>query len=550
MGYTSLLRFGLHVHIEMTRDANRHICRLCTLIRNKEEGYLLETNSNNQSGTLFIMPSRQIHERYEEGVILSPRHGTKESNKVEYESWVKSCIQQATAWARSHAIQAANTSISRGEFEEASETYHDVIDHFPPPPDGPLLHWNYYRCIAHMQGLEEAQEGLMLWLEEALPIAGINVNSAVLDPAKELLGIDIARQAAEMWLISSSPHDPAHKMAKRWLDRQGQDGVGGLRWTFENNNPLQTNNSLLIPLQNGNIMAVGGRELDGKLSSKAGIWNGQNRSWTVISDVPCGIVEHMGIAIDQSTVMILGGQSNHDDYSRRVFLWNYATDTWLEKAPLNHGRKSCGLVLHNGRVVVLGGEDPLSSDTTMEIWDRRKETWTEITSIALCVPEISLMSFGHQIIATGPSLSSSGFGAIIWNTSTQTWVYPEETRGIGFDGMCRLNDCEIVVWSKKSGGIDIGIWSMGTNSIHWNCKDVELSTRNDLSVVAQHEDTHFVLLYANQDLFTQAQLINPTTGNLSELPGLCDQNIPMEHISVCSILRGVFLLSASGWAVL
>ena len=81
--------------------------------------------------------------------------------------------------------------------------------------------------------------------------------------------------------------------------------------------------------------------------------------------------------------------------------------------------------------------------------------------------------------------------------------------------MCRLNDSELVIWSKKAGSTSGLVHGNQVNPL--NCKDVELSTRNDLSVLVQHEDKHFVLLYADQDLFMQAQLINPTTENLSEL---------------------------------
>ena len=62
MAYTSQLHFGPHVHIEMTRDKQRRICRLCTILKEQEEGYLLETDGDIQQGRLFILPSRTVHE--------------------------------------------------------------------------------------------------------------------------------------------------------------------------------------------------------------------------------------------------------------------------------------------------------------------------------------------------------------------------------------------------------------------------------------------------------------------------------------------------------
>jgi hypothetical protein len=309
MAYTSLLRFGSNVHIAMTRDIHRRISRLCTLLDEQEEGYLLETDGEKQVGALYILPSHQLHQSYKEGEVHSPHLRNDEHTKVEYDEWVNGCIQQATAWARSHAIQTANDSISEGRFAQASETYYDVMDHFPPPPDGPLLQWNYYRCVAQMDGIDTAREGLLLWLHEALPIAGINVNSAILEPAKELLGEEVATEAAKSWLEASSPHDPAHKMAKRWLDKQGQDGMFTLSWKFGSENPLKTTEALLIPMQNGDIMAVGGLDSDRRPSARAAIWHHKTQGWTSIADLPCGLTAHMGLSLDKSTVIVVGGRS-------------------------------------------------------------------------------------------------------------------------------------------------------------------------------------------------------------------------------------------------
>ena len=552
MAYTSLLRFGANVHIEMTRDVHRRICRLRTLLDDQEEGYLLETDGEKQNGFLYVLPSRQVHESYEEGKISSPHQKGDEKPKMEYEDWVQGCIQQATAWARSHAIQIANESILEGKYAQASETYHDVMDHFPPPPDGPLLQWNYYRCIAQMEGIDAAREGLLLWLHEALPIAGINVNGVILDPAKELLGEEIALDAAKNWLESSSPHDPAHKMAKRWIDKQAQDGIATLTWRFGSNNPLGTLHPLLIPLQNGDLMIVGGQEKDSSLSSRAAIWHAKNQTWTIISPLLCGLVDHMGISLDKSTVLVCGGRSEtKKEYSSRVFLWDYAGDTWKELSSLGKERKRGSLLLQrNGQLLIMGGEDPLNSDTTIEIWDRRTDQWNTPESIGLCLPDISLESIHENLVVTGASMATSGYGALIWNIKNNKWSQPEELRGTGIDGIIRRHNDEFVVWSKKSGEIDVGIWSAKSKSLSWNCKGIELNVRSDLTNIYQYDEERFVLLYADAELNTQAQLINPTTGSISELPSLLDKKIPIEEISVVSILGGVFLVHPNGWAFL
>ena len=550
MAYTSLLRFGSKVNIEITRDENRRLCRLRTLLDDQEEGYLLETDGEKKQGNLFILPSHQLHESFQDGNVTTA-HQNEESTAIDYEEWVHSCIQQATAWARSYAIQTANASIASGAFAQARETYHDVIDHFPPPPDGPLLHWNYYRCIAQMEGINAAKEGLLMWLDEALPIAGINVNSAILEPAKDLLGEDIAIDVAKKWLKASSPHDPAHKMTKRWLDKQGQDGVLALTWDFGVENPLGTKKPLLIPLLNGDVLAVGGETVENEFSKKASIWHKNTQSWTPISDLPIGLKYHSGIAIDESSVMVVGGSSFEEEYSRKVFLWSYAVDEWKEEEALSIGRKNAELIrMDNGKIIVFGGEDLLCFDTSMEIRDRRTSQWTQIEHSGLYLSDVCLISMDDYIIASGASVITSGFGALYWSARTQKWTYPEEIRGIGIDGIIALSNSSAIVWSKKNGAIDIGVWSLSSKTINWSCKDVEIMARSDLSTLLHYDEEHCILLSTNSDMTVQARSINPMTGTISDLSEVQEQKIMFEEISACVFNGGIFITHPKGWASL
>ena len=550
MAYTSLLRFGSKVNIEITRDENRRLCRLRTLLDNQEEGYLLETDGEREQGSLYILPSHQLHESYKDGSVTTA-HQNEDFSSLDYEDWVHSCIQQATAWARSYAIQTANNSIASGAFAQARETYHDVIDHFPPPPDGPLLQWNYYRCIAQMEGINAAKEGLMMWLDEALPIAGINVNSAILEPAKNLLGEDIAIDVAKKWLKASSPHDPAHKMTKRWLDKQGQEGVLALTWGFGEENPIQTKNPLLIPLLNGDVMVLGGEEAEQLFSKKVAIWHKKTQSWTPIADLPVGLKNHTGIAIDEGSVMVVGGSNEKEEYSRQVFHWSYATDEWREEESLSIGRKNAELIrMDNGKIIVFGGEDLLSFDTSMEIRDRRTSQWTQIEHSGLYLSDVCLISMGDYIIASGSSVITSGFGALYWSARTQKWTYPEELRGVGIDGVISLSNSNAIVWSKKNGAIDVGVWSLTSKTINWQCKDIEIMARSDLSKLLYYDDEHCILLTTNSDMTVQARSINPMTGTIADLPELQEQKIIFEDISACVYNGGVFLTHPNGWASL
>ena len=549
MAYTNQLHFGPHVHIEMTRDKQRRICRLCTILQGQEEGYLLETDGAEQAGRLFILPSRTVHEEYKSGAVFYPRQNEDEQRDMNYESWINSCVQQATAWARSYAIQVANESIGEGEFLPASQTYYDVIDHFPPPPDGPLLHWNYYRCIARMEGIETAREGLLLWLQEALPIAGIDVTTSILEPAKELLGDDIAEEAAKVWLSSSSPHDPAHKMTKRWLERLNSGGGDSLKWLQGTENPLGIRDSLLIPLQNGDIMAVGGIDDDGKPSSKAAIWHYQGKTWTSIASLPYGIQNHSGIAHSKGGVIVVGGRGESERFSNKVFSWSYTDDIWKEVEPLRIGREFCGVEMaENGQVVVMGGEDPLQTNTSIECWDRRTQKWSQEKIMGLYFPEVKLVSFSEGILLTGASISTSGFGALIFQPRSKKWMHFESLRGVGLDGALPMNADEFVVWRKKSTELDVGIWNKRSDTIQWTCKDIEILDRIDLCEVHVYDDERCIITFVNSKGFVQSQMINPKSGNVEDQLNMGDDVILCDGGSQIRSANGIFILHKEGWA--
>jgi len=154
------------------------------------------------------------------------------------------------------------------------------------------------------------------------------------------------------------------------------------------------------------------------------------------------------------------------------------------------------------------------------------------------------------LVVTGASVITSGFGAMYWSPKLEQWTYPEELCGVGLDGFFPLSDNEAVVWSKKSGEIDIGVWSLTSKTIHWHCKDVDIMARSDLAKVLEYDEEQCILLSTGSDMMIRSRSINPMTGNSSELPELGEQKISIEDTSVCSIFSGIFLLHPKGWATL
>ncbi|MEC7985114.1 MAG: hypothetical protein VX278_08115, partial [Myxococcota bacterium] len=413
-------------------------------------------------------------------------------------------------------------------------------------------HWNYYRCIAKMEGIEAARDGLQMWIHEAIPIAGIDVINTILDPAKDLLGEESAILAAKEWLQISSPHDPAHKMTKRWMERINQGELRKISWRELPACPVQNHQPLLIPLNNGDLMVAGGIDSSGRPSPKSALWSNKSKSWTPLPPLPVGLKNHSGIAINKGSIIVLGGtaatENGESTYSKRVFQWSYSTGSWKEIASLQIGREFCGVSLgKSGQIIVIGGENPLQTQTSVEYWDRRSNNWMLGVSIGLSLQEIQLQRVQDQIIIAGASVSSSGFGAILFDLNTQKFSQPKALQGIGLDGAHPISSGEIVIWTKKSGEINIGIWSPSHETIHWTCKEIELPHRGDLACVYPYEDNNFTLLFSQNDENIGSYIIDPTSGTLTPLRAP-NKDLPPSDYRACPFPYGLFVITPqSSW---
>ena len=70
-------------------------------------------------------------------------------------------------------------------------------------------------------------------------------------PSYRLLGEEITIEEAEKWLLQSSPHDPAHKLTVRWLNRIGEGEPDRTRWQSHSGVLTEARERPLILLPNG-----------------------------------------------------------------------------------------------------------------------------------------------------------------------------------------------------------------------------------------------------------------------------------------------------------
>ena len=530
MSHNTHLTFGPLVTITISRDDRRRISKVESFFRRNPDGFVLELFPSKQEGSFHSILSDTAEETYHSNAVHyeEDHEEVDAEQKIEFSAWLHQCMQRMIAWARSLAISTAYEAIAINNHELAVETYRDVLDHFPPPPDSPLLYWLYYCCRMRLNEEDDVREFLLLWFAEALEISGLEAVHLVLEPAKDLLGQEKAIELASKWLENSSLHDPAHKRTKRWLLQVEHSQVGRIVWETQRGKPFTSRESIILNCPNGDVVVLGGLDPQGNLLNKAARWDIQKKSWTVLPEMPFPRYRHAAVAMWDNSIIVMGGTIVKDGKIERctnsVVSYNPSKKTWVDLAPLLIGREFPSAIAFRGRIILIGGESPLQLDSFVEVWDRRAKSWVRSASLGIRLKKVSLHNHHGDILITGPSVSSSGFGALSFDPRKETLTPFDNLQGEALDGLFPLQSDDLMVWNKQSGGIRIGVWSPRKQDISWTIPEVSIPERDDLLQVASCEEDQFLILHQREDGHCGLHLLNPLRSIIDELEPLIGDN--------------------------
>ena len=174
--------------------------------------------------------------------------------------------------------------------------------------------------------------------------------------------------------------------------------------------------------------------------------------------------------------------------------------------------------------MVVGGESPLQTESYVEFWDRRSNKWKKGPVTGIRLRDVNLHKSGWDILISGPSVCSSGAGAMRLSIKDESLRPIEDLKGVGVDGLHPLPNDEIVIWAKSCGEINLGIWRPKKKSITWTCSEINLPQRDDLARIYPCEDFHFLLLYAKEDGSCGARFVRPETGLVDEIQPIEGEN--------------------------
>ncbi len=177
------------------------------------------------------------------------------------------------------------------------------------------------------------------------------------------------------------------------------DPATGEWQTLEAMNESATEQSV-VPLDEGRIMAVGGFNESHRSqgTARSEIFDPTTNTWTLTDDMNVPRMSPKAIALLDGRILVTGGEgvlygmTSGDSPDSETY--NPDTGKWTLTGPMSVRRENHTLtLLPDGRVLAVGGEDPLGSDyvlySTIEIFDPVTNTWS-------LGPELSQPRSGHS----------------------------------------------------------------------------------------------------------------------------------------------------------
>ncbi|WP_319453757.1 MULTISPECIES: protein kinase domain-containing protein [unclassified Mycobacterium] len=142
--------------------------------------------------------------------------------------------------------------------------------------------------------------------------------------------------------------------------------------------PLQHGRAAAAAAVVGDKLVVVGGQNDKQLVAQTEVFDGQK--WTQAADLPTPR-EHLAAVSDGSYVYALGGRNLSADENSAAFeRFDPESEKWEKLAAMPTPRGSYGAAFIDGRIVVVGGEEPTRVLDTAEMYDISNGTWTTLAA--------------------------------------------------------------------------------------------------------------------------------------------------------------------------
>ncbi|MBI5543452.1 MAG: hypothetical protein HY901_06155 [Deltaproteobacteria bacterium] len=179
------------------------------------------------------------------------------------------------------------------------------------------------------------------------------------------------------------------------------------QWTSTTYPATVRGSSVLIPLLNGKVLAIG--------SNTAEVYDPTSERWSPTGAVGQNVVARAAARLPDGRALVLTG------IGRSTLLYDPASNAWSPGAPTSYSRpnqSACFATLTNGQVLVAGSDQ--SSVKEIEVYDPAAQTWSTLgqLSIAQKSPVCVRLANGKVLVAGGETTGGS------WSRFTSELVDP------------------------------------------------------------------------------------------------------------------------------
>ncbi len=140
------------------------------------------------------------------------------------------------------------------------------------------------------------------------------------------------------------------------------------------------------------------------VSTKVEAYDPSTNRWSSKPELPVGL-HHAGSAVVDGALYVVGGFNKSDDTpwnpSDRVFRFDPASETWVERAPLPTPRGGLAVTTLQGKLFAISGYNGQENPSVVEVYDPNRDQWTAVAPLPTPRDHLAAVTIGKTLYAIG-----------------------------------------------------------------------------------------------------------------------------------------------------
>ena len=220
------------------------------------------------------------------------------------------------------------------------------------------------------------------------------------------------------------------------------------------------------------------------------------RQWTIVSTLPGNGLNAPAAAVVEGRIYLIGGFNTTTNVpSDEVLVFDPATRTWSNAAPLPAPRGGHGVAVLNGKIHVLGGGNSQRTLADHSVYDPASNTWEERAPLPRSQGSPAVVAFNGKLYSIGGRSGPGDFGFVdIYDPATNGWstgpaIEPRGTAGaVVYCGTIHVFGGESQARAESLGEV----LRLSSDAASWEQAPPMPTPRNFARAVVLRDDVHVV----------------------------------------------------------